>query len=40
VGSTWGEYTLTLSIIRPTGLMVIERSYESRDELSHGTTGR
>jgi beta-glucuronidase len=35
-----GEYTLTLSIIRPTGLMVIERSYESRDELSHGTPGR
>ena len=35
-----GEYTLTLSIIRPTGSTVIERSYNSQDELLHGTTGR
>jgi beta-galactosidase len=35
-----GEHTLTLSVIRPTGVTVIERSYDSRDEPLHGTTGR
>jgi hypothetical protein len=35
-----GKYMLTLSIIRPTGFTVIERSYDSQDERLQGTTGR
>jgi beta-galactosidase len=35
-----GEYMLTLSIIRPAGFTVIERSYDSQDGRLQGTTGR
>ncbi|HEX2277493.1 MAG TPA: glycoside hydrolase family 2 TIM barrel-domain containing protein [Candidatus Tectomicrobia bacterium] len=35
-----GEYVLTLSIIRPSGFTVIERSYDSQDQRLQGTTGR
>jgi hypothetical protein len=33
-----GEYRLTVSIVRPTGFTVLERSYDSQDGLLQGTT--